>query len=220
MSKHKNILNIYNKFAVPYQKKFMDMDLYHDTLDLFCSLVEKKDAEVFEIACGPGNITKYLLTKRPDFKIFGIDFASNMIDLARINNPTARFEIMDGKEINKIDKKFNAVMCGFCLPYLSKEEAIQLIDDVYNLLESEGVFYLSTMEDDYNKSGYEGSSFGGEDKLYIYYHQADYLLKSLKNSGFKIIDLQYKNYPEKDGTITKDLIITAKKPENNDVYKV
>jgi len=46
MSKHKNILNIYNKFAVPYQNKFMDMDLYHDTLDSFCGLVEKKDAEV------------------------------------------------------------------------------------------------------------------------------------------------------------------------------
>jgi len=198
----------------------MDMNLYQDTLDLFCSLVEKMDAEIFEIACGPGNITKYLLTKRPDFKIFGIDFASNMIDLARINNPTAQFEIMDSRKISKIDKKFNAVMCGFCLPYLSKEEAIQLIDDVYKLLESEGVFYLSTMEDDYSKSGYQEASFGGEDKLFIYYHQADYLLKALKNSGFRIIELQYKDYPEKDGSITKDLIITAKKIGNNDEIKV
>ena len=220
MSKHKSILNIYNKFAVPYQKKFMDMNLYQDTLDLFCSLVEKMDAEIFEIACGPGNITKYLLTKRPDFKIFGIDFASNMIDLAMINNPTAQFEIMDSRKISKIDKKFNAVMCGFCLPYLSKEEAVQLIDDAYNLLESEGVFYLSTMEDDYSKSGYQEASFGGEDKLFIYYHQADYLLKALKNSGFRIIELQYKDYPEKDGSITKDLIITAKKIGNNDEIKV
>jgi 2-polyprenyl-3-methyl-5-hydroxy-6-metoxy-1,4-benzoquinol methylase len=182
-----------------------------DTFDLFCDLIDKKNAEIFEIACGPGNITKYLLTKRPDFKILAIDIASKMIDLAKINNPSATFQLMDCRDIDKLDKKYDAIMCGFCLPYLSKEESEKLISDASGLLRSDGVLYLSTMEDDYNKSGLESPSFGGEDKMYIHYHQADYLMNALNNKGFKIIDLQRKDYPEENETFTTDLIIIAKK---------
>jgi 2-polyprenyl-3-methyl-5-hydroxy-6-metoxy-1,4-benzoquinol methylase len=202
---------MYNKYAKQYQDKFMDMDLYLDTFDLFCDLIDKKNAEIFEIACGPGNITKYLLTKRPDFKILAIDIASKMIDLAKINNPSATFQLMDCRDIDKLDKKYDAIMCGFCLPYLSKEESEKLISDASGLLRSDGVLYLSTMEDDYNKSGLESPSFGGEDKMYIHYHQADYLMNALNNKGFKIIDLQRKDYPEENESFTTDLIIIAKK---------
>jgi len=211
MDKSKNTIRLYNKFAEQYQDKFMDMDLYLDTYDLFCDLVVRKNADIFEIACGPGNITKYLSSKRSDFNIRAIDLAPNMIDLAKTNIPSARFEIMDCREISKIDKKFDAIMCGFCLPYLSKEEAVQLIDDASKLLKKDGVFYMSTMEDAYSRSGYEGASFGGEDRMFIHYHQSEYLLKALERSYFKIIKKFYKNYPEKDGSITKDLIIIAKK---------
>jgi len=202
---------MYNKYAKQYQDKFMDMDLYTDSYDLFCDLVEKKNAEIFEIACGPGNITKYLLTNRPDFNILAIDIASKMIDLAKVNNPTAKFQLMDCRDIDRLDKKYDAVMCGFCLPYLSREESEKLISDASELLRSDGILYLSTMEDDYNKSGFESPSFGGEDKLYIHYHQADYLINTLNNNGFKIIDLHRKDYPEENGSFTTDLIIIAKK---------
>ncbi len=211
MNNSKNTIKLYNKYATQYQDKFMDMDLYADTYDLFCDLIEKKAADIFEIACGPGNITKYLLSKRPDFKIQAIDLATNMIELAKSNIPSARFEVMDCRDIDKIDKKFDAIMCGFCLPYLSKDEALQLIEDASKLVKQGGIFYMSTMEDDYSKSGYEGASFGGEDKMFIHYHQSDYLLKAMENNGFMNIKKFYKDYPEKDGTITKDLIIIAKK---------
>jgi hypothetical protein len=67
------------------------------------------------------------------------------------------------------------------------------------------------MEDDYSKSGFKGPSTGGPDKMYIFYHQADYLTDTLKENGFKIIDLQRKDYTEPNGTLTTDLFILAKK---------
>ncbi len=211
MNNTENTIAVWNKWAKQYQDKFMYMDLYHDTYDLFCKQIEKENAAILEIACGPGNITRYLLKKRPDFKIFGIDLSPNMIELAKINNPTAEFQVMDCRAIVKLDKKYDAIMCGFCLPYLSKEEAVKLIIDAAGLLKPNGVLYLSTMEDDYSKSGFKGPSTGGPDKMYIFYHQADYLADTLKENGFKIIDLQRKDYTEPNGTLTTDLFILAKK---------
>ncbi len=211
MDKTKIAIEIFDNCAIDYQNKFMDKDLYNDSFDLFCKSIKKKNADILEIACGPGNITKYLLKNRPDFKIFGIDLSVEMIELAKINNPTAEFQIMDCRHIGKINQKYDGVMCGFCLPYLTKEESIKLIKDVSGLLKPNGIFYLSTMEDDYKKSGFKKSSSGGGKELFIYYHHEDYLIKALKENNFEIIDINRQDYPEPTGEATKDLLILARK---------
>ena len=209
----KNILSVetYNKSAKNYQDKFMEMDLYNDTFNQFCDLIKIDNAKIFEIACGPGNVTKYLKSVNPKFQIKGIDLAPKMIELAKMNNPDVHFEVMDCRKINQITEKFDAVMCGFCTPYLSKEECAVLIQDSAKLLNSNGIFYLSTMEGDYEKSGFETTSFSGKNEVYIHYHQADFLKEQLNYSGFEIINLVRKDYPEPDGTFLTDMIFIARK---------
>ncbi|NQX43266.1 class I SAM-dependent methyltransferase [Pedobacter steynii] len=97
--KTKNAVAVFNKRANEYQDKFMDTQLYHESFDLFCEHITKENADILELACGPGNIIKYLLKKRPDFNILGIDLSLNMIDLAKANNPTATFELMDCRNV-------------------------------------------------------------------------------------------------------------------------
>ncbi|MBJ2176456.1 methyltransferase domain-containing protein [Aureibaculum sp. A20] len=209
----KNILSVqtYNSSAKNYQDKFMEMDLYNDTFIQFCDLIKVDNAKIFEIASGPGNITKYLRSIRPKFQIKGIDLAPNMIKLAKINNPEVDFKRMDCRNINEIKESFDAIMCGFCMPYLTKDECSKLIQDCSNLLNTNGILYISTMEDDYEKSGLEATSFSGKNQVYIYYHQADFIEKQLDKSGFEIVNLIRKKYPETDGTFLTDMIFIVKK---------
>lgn len=202
-------VHVFNKLAEDYQKKFMDVEAYHNSFDIFCESIKTPNAAILELACGPGNITQYLLNKRPDFIIQGTDLAENMIALAQINNPSVEFKVLDCRAIDCLSQKFDGIMCGFGLPYLSKEEAIKLILDAANILKPDGVLYLSTMEDDYSKSGLKRGSSG--DELYIYYHQADYLTEALATNNFKIIDLQRQDYQFPDGSKNIDLLIIAKK---------
>ena len=67
MDKSKQAAELFDHFAKAYQDKYMDLSLYHDSLDLFCRSITKKEADVLDIACGPGNITHYLLKKAPRF---------------------------------------------------------------------------------------------------------------------------------------------------------
>jgi len=213
-NRSKESVETYNKAAKNYQEKVMGIDLYNDTYDKFCALIDKKNPEILEVACGPGNVTKYLYSKRIDFKILGIDLAPSMIELAKINNPQADFQVMDCRNIEKLDKIFDAILCGFCMPYLSKQECNKMIADFSKLLKPEGVLYFSTMEDDYDKSGFETTSFSGQDRVYIYYHQADFLTECLISSGLNIIDFQRKDCPEPDGTFFTDMIFIARKNNN------
>jgi 2-polyprenyl-3-methyl-5-hydroxy-6-metoxy-1,4-benzoquinol methylase len=210
VDKNKIAVDIFNKLASQYQEKYMNVDAYTDTLDFFCDVIKKQDPEILELACGPGNITRYLLHKRPGLKILGTDLAPNMVALARQNNPAATFKILDCREIASLRKQFDGIMCGFCLPYLPKEEAIQLIEDAANILKPGGIFYLSTMEDDYNKSGPKKGSNG--DELYMYYHEAAYLTAALEKNKFKVLLTKRQPYPDENPDT--DLILIAEANPN------
>lgn len=199
-------VDIFNKLAKSYQEKFMDVSLYQVSLDIFCNKIVKENATILDLACGPGNITKYLLNKRIDFKILGTDLAPNMIELAKINNPNTQFELMDFRDITNFHNKFDGIVCGFGFPYLSKIEAIQFIQDASQKLNSNGVLYISTMEDDNSKSGFRTGSSG--DKMYQNFHQADYIIETLEKNYFKIIHFERKKYMHNKQQTT-DLIIIA-----------
>ena len=91
MNNYNETFSTWNKIAELYQEKFMDLTMYNASYDRFIELLNP-NARVLEIGCGPGNITRYLLSKNNDFKIKGIDVAPNMIKLAKKNNPTADIE--------------------------------------------------------------------------------------------------------------------------------
>lgn len=208
MDKYKITFEAWNKVAQLYQEKFMDLKLYDVTYDIFCELILERHPEILEIGCGPGNITRYMLSVRPDFNILGIDVAPNMVDLARRNNPVAQFEVMDVRNMDKLKTKFDGIVCGFCLPYLSKEDCQKLIEDCKNLLTDEGIVYLSFVEGNYNNSGYQFGSSG--DKTYFYYHELENLSANLNENGFEIMNLQHKHYDKKDEVETHTILIARK----------
>ncbi len=209
MDNSQRAAEIFNKYANEYNEKFKDVSMYHESFDVFCDAIKKQNAEVLELACGPGNITTYLLSKRSDLKILGTDLAPRMLELAQKLNATAQFQLIDSREILKLGKSFDAIMCGFCLPYLTKDEAIQLIVDASQMLNENGVIYISTMEDDNTKSGLRAGSKG--DLIFMNFHEAEYLSGALTNYGFEIISLTRKQYPGNNGEQTIDLLIVAKK---------
>ncbi len=209
MDKNTVAVNLFNKLANEYQQKYMDVSLYGASLDFFCGNIRKENPSILEVACGPGNITRYLLSQRPDFCILGTDLAPNMIALARINNPSAEFRVLDCRLIGKLTQKYDGIVCGFGFPYLSMQEAIQWIKDASCLLNEGGLLYISTMEDDYSRSGYQKGSSG--DEIFMHYHQGEYLTAALEENHCSVVytDRVITNYP--DGTMVTDLVLISRK---------
>ncbi len=199
--------SIFDKYAEGYQSRFMDISAYHDNLDVFLAALSVKAAKVLEVACGPGNVTQYLLQKRPDLQILGTDLSPNMLVLAQANNPTARFELLDGRAILQVPGQFDAIVAAFFFPYISKEEALRFIHDAAARLQTGGFLYISTMEDEYAKSGIRKGSQG--DEIFMHFHEAGYLSAELKACGFEVLDQSRVRAAGPDGDV--DLILIARK---------
>lgn len=209
MDKYKETFETWNKVAKLYEEKFMNLDLYNDTYDKFCDLIPKPNAAIFEIGCGPGNITKYLLSKRPDFLIQAIDISENMIELAKLNNPSASFMQMDSREIDRLELKFDGIISGFCLPYLSESDVSKMLKDSNNLLNENGIVYLSFVDSSKSDSGFLTASTG--DRTYFYYHTIDFITRELINKGFEQLNIFHKILIKDNGTEESNSIIIARK---------
>jgi cyclopropane fatty-acyl-phospholipid synthase-like methyltransferase len=206
-------IDTFNDLAEVYQEKYFHLQEYNATYAIFCQKVLKSNAEILELGCGPGNITKYLLSKRPDFHILATDAAPKMTELAKKNNPAAVVKVLDARQLGSLSQKFDAMVMGFCLPYLMKEDVEGLFEHAYSLLNDGGMIYLSTIEGEYSASALQTSSSTGR-SAYTYYYNED-LLKTLYSSDrFEAVytgrvRLSLPNAPDN----TDLIIILRKKPK-------
>ena len=65
--------------ADQYLAYFKTFTLYRPSFDRFLAAMSLQHKTVLELGCGPGNVSHYLLNKRPDLKIHGIDLSPRMI---------------------------------------------------------------------------------------------------------------------------------------------
>lgn len=209
MDTSKEAVNIFDRHADAYTQKYMDVSIYATSLDLFCNSITCDNAVILDVACGPGNLSKYLLGRRPDFKLYGIDLSPRMISIAKFNNPGADFEIMDARDLSLIERKFDGIICGFCLPYLSKHEVEKLINQSSQFLKPNGMFYLSMIKGDPDKSGVKQTSTGEE--IYINYYTAEYVRSVLEDNYFNVFNLEEVVTEDSTNASVVDLIIISRK---------
>lgn len=209
MNHYNETAETWNKLAQLYQERFMDLTIYNHSYDLFCNAITKQSPRILEIGCGPGNITRYILSKRPDFILHGIDIAPNMIALAQQNNPAASFSVMDCRDIHKLTTEYEGIICGFCLPYLTETDSAKLFADVAQLLTTGGLLYISFVEGTAAQSGYQTNSQG--DRMYFQYHTPAHITQQLLTNGFEQPDVLKVPYQKSDGTMEEHTVVVVRK---------
>ena len=201
----------FDQFAAEYAQRFMDLNSYSDSIDRFCDWIGNDHPRIFELGCGPGNVTRLLKLRFPESQITAIDLAPQMIEIAREHLPDVDFMVMDVRDISNIPVKFDAIMCSFCLPFLSKEDSVKLISDCAERLVSGGVLYVSTMEGNEGRAGFETTSFSGNSEIYFNYHQQTDLEQAFMQGGFEIRQVKLQDYYEPDGSVTTDMVFISVK---------
>lgn len=199
----------WNKVAQLYEQKFMHTDWYNESYDALCELLIQPSPSILDVGCGPANISAYISNKIPSATITGIDYAEEMIKLAAKNIPSGNFIRMDIRNIDKINTSFNAIIAGFCIPYLSPDECKNFVSASASLLHHDGLFYLSFVEGDPELSGLITGSTG--DSTYFHYYQTEDVIKLLKANTFQIIHQFTIPYNKYDGSAENHIALICRK---------
>lgn len=177
---------IFDRYAPIYEQRFMDVSAYSKSLQQFCALLPE-NADILEIACGPGNVTRFIIDQRPDLRILATDIAPNMLDLAKKNVPAAEIMELDCRKISTLDRKFDAIVAAFCLPYLTLQEAQCFVQDCGALLNENGMLYVSTMEGEHDRCGLTLPSTGEGPGTYMSFYTEHYLQNTMEEAGFTLV---------------------------------
>lgn len=201
-----SVRQIFNDFASEYQLKYMNVQKYAEDLEVFCNQFDKDDQlSILDIGCGPGNLSKFISDKIENIKILGIDISDKMIDLARLNVPDAKFLILDSTKVLDLNQQFDGIVCGFCLPYMSEAEVVKLIEHSNEILNYEGILYLSFIIG-HMAGGKLISNPQNESEPILMYYQRNFIANVLEQSNFI---LKYESLSETiKNDFEKDLEIT------------
>ena len=203
--------NAFNTNAEAYAAKFSELTLYRHAFEEFARLLQN-DQHILDVGCGPGNVAKFLLSTNDTLKITGVDFAPEMIALAKQKVPSATFNVQDMRTIDFPPACFDAIVASFCLPFLYNDEAALFIETLATMLRTAGYLYLSTMEGDGWR--YEKTSFGGDTTFFFNYFKRVFLCDAFHRNHLHIVTEWCQDYPVAHGAspFKEMLFILHKQP--------
>ncbi len=201
-----NTIESYNKSASQFAETIAKLPNYNHTYDVLIEKLNDNDS-VLDLACGPAQISKYIINRK-NVNITGVDLSDKMLQIAQKEIPSGKF-YKDSIIDFSADYKYHAVIIGFGIPYLDLVQTEQCIKNAAAHILDNHYLYISFM--DGNGCRVEKTSFGGNNDFVIYYHPKNKIKHLLRKYGMKIIEEFELDYQEKDGSITKDIILIGEK---------
>ena len=138
-----DLKSTYNKIANDWFKDHEEDNWWYEGTDKFVSLLGK-GASVFDIGCGAGIKSKYLLSK--GLNVTGMDFSEEMIGIAKKEVPNVDFMVGDMYELDSYNKKFDAVFAQAVLLHTPKAKVMDTLEKFKNKLNKNGLLYLAVKE--------------------------------------------------------------------------
>lgn len=141
---------------------------------------------LLELGCGEGHHCR--LFSKHGYEVTGIDVSSTAISWASekaiATGIHGRFQVADLTDISlDIPGKYNVVIDGNCLHCIIGDDRFTFLDHVFNVLESGGIFFVSSLcsKDDKNHQIFK------DDLPYRHITSVGNLISELKNIGFKVV---------------------------------
>jgi ubiquinone/menaquinone biosynthesis C-methylase UbiE len=170
----------FNRHVRWYEESITPLSIYNESYDALIARISPQ-AKLLDVGCGPANVSAYIKKRVPGIAVTGIDLAPAMLAKAKVHIPDGEFKVMDIREILKLNSKFDAIILGFCVPYLTDIETIALLKDTKEMLQQNGTVYMSFIECETT------IPFSSENPV-MRKHARSTAESYIKESGLKIID--------------------------------
>lgn len=173
--------------AIAYSKRADERGLDIRFADIFLKKLNGK--KILDLGCADGKYSEYFFNKGLD--VTGVDFSSEMINLAKKLVPNANFIEMDMLNLT-LNEPFDGVWAAASLLHIVKEDFCNVIKSIFEQTKEGGLFYCSLIEGDEKKLVKSNAGLDGE-RLFVKYKK-EYLEKTLAEVGFKDLEIIESNY--------------------------
>ncbi len=179
MNKKKITVETYNRTATEMAAKFNKVGARVKDIKKAFSYIEKPNPKVVELGCGNGRDAREILKLTSDY--VGIDISEEMIKLARLEAPDAKFEVADF-ETYVFPPNIDIIFASASLLHTDKENLRKILKRAAETLNRGGVFFISLIHDNYHEL-VKKDEFGT--RVFYFYTPED--IKELSPASLKSI---------------------------------
>ena len=182
-----NLKDTYNKIAEDWHEDHKADTWSIEATDKFSSFI-KKGGSILDIGCAGGLKSKYLVDR--GFKVLGIDFSENLIEIAKREVPEAKFLVMDVNNIDALEETFDGIFMQAVLLHIPKKDAGVIIKKAVGKLNTGGYLYVAVkekIEGGVDEEIKTDDDYGYTYKRFFSYFSAEELKEYFRNAGLEIV---------------------------------
>lgn len=141
--------------------------------------------KIIDVGCGSGRDAKIFTSLGAD--VLGIDYCSDLLDIAKTHASLANFQLMDMEAMNLPVASFDGAWAACSLGHLTKKMFPMVLQKIYSLLKPGGYFYLALKKGS-GEALEEDERYAGSIKKFWAFYEEDELKNILVAIPFKILD--------------------------------
>ena len=141
----------FNNEASEYEQTSRKVNIYFDealTVLVNNIKIRKQKIRILDVCCGTGILTNLVAQKYPKAQIVGVDFAKNMLDIAKhrlinFNFTPVELDVLDEDKMSNLSKdgQFDLIISSFGIHNIhTKRLKQQAISNIIKLLKDGGIF--------------------------------------------------------------------------------
>lgn len=133
----------YDLIADDWDRTQADTTWWHEGKDKFISFLPT-GSHVLDVGCGSGKQAQQFI--EAGYEVFGIDVSSRMIEICRRNIPAGAFGVLDMRDIDVLQEKFDGVYMQASLLHIPKKEVSKTFSNIISVLNQGGYLYVSVKQ--------------------------------------------------------------------------
>lgn len=175
-------LNSYEAFADQYAKNTSSLHPENEGQKFIKML--PKHAKILDIGCGPGRDAA--IFEQNGLKVVGIDYAPQMIELAKQRTKQSELYVMDIEKLDFPKDTFEGIWASASFLHIPKKKFPEILKYIHNCLKKDGIFFLSLKKG--NMEGLEQDArYENAHKFWSYFEEAE-IEKILETAQFKVLE--------------------------------
>ena len=171
----------YNEIASEYSNEFKDYKLDNQFIDQFLGAFN--EGNILDAGCGDGRDCRYINAK--GFKVTGIDFSEQLLNLAKKENDNIEYINMDMTNLSFAEEIFEGIVSIYSLHHVPQNEMFKTLEGFNKVLKTKGRLLIIVRDGDGEKI--VDDTFKPGLKNFVNYIKKDDLVKLLNNTKFNII---------------------------------
>jgi len=182
----------YDNIAKDWHDDHQGDDWWVEEMEKFTRLL-KPGGLILDGGCAGGTKAKFLLAK--GFQVVGIDASQNMIEIAKKENPTGRFEVLELENVETLAETFDGILLQAVLLHFSKKDVLEVLKKIVAKVAPGGYIYATVkgrQPEDPEEEVKTETEYGQTFQRFFSYFSLAELKELFLNAGLNIIDINIK----------------------------